>query len=59
MANDFHLRGVDGRPMPDKDELRLLYVAMTRAQHALDISALLDERSGFLVSCTGPSRHNR
>ncbi|WP_243856822.1 ATP-binding domain-containing protein [Paraburkholderia sp. BL6665CI2N2] len=59
VANDFRLRGADGRPMPDEDELRLLYVAVTRAQHALDISALRDERTGFLVSCTRPGRHNR
>ena len=42
MANDFRLRGADGSAMPDEDELRLLYVAVTRAQHALDISALRD-----------------
>jgi len=43
VANDFRLRGADGNPMPDEDELRLLYVAATRAQHVLDISALRDE----------------
>ncbi|MFD1561092.1 UvrD-helicase domain-containing protein [Paraburkholderia silviterrae] len=43
VANDFRLRGADGSPMPDEDELRLLYVALTRAQHVLDISELRDE----------------
>ncbi|WP_442794139.1 UvrD-helicase domain-containing protein [Paraburkholderia sp. HD33-4] len=43
VANDFRLRGADGSPMPDDDELRLLYVAVTRAQHVLDISGLRDE----------------
>ena len=43
VANDFRLRGADGSPMPDDDELRLLYVAVTRAQHVLDISELRDE----------------
>ena len=43
VANDFRLRGAEGNPMPDDDELRLLYVAVTRAQHVLDISGLRDE----------------
>ncbi|WP_343674157.1 ATP-binding domain-containing protein [Paraburkholderia heleia] len=43
VANDFRLRGADAGPMPDEDELRLLYVAVTRAQHVLDISALRDK----------------
>ncbi|MBB2926588.1 hypothetical protein FHX59_000997 [Paraburkholderia silvatlantica] len=43
VANDFRLRGADGSPMPDEDEIRLLYVAVTRAQHVLDISGLRDE----------------
>jgi hypothetical protein len=43
VANDFRLRRADGSPMPDDDELRLLYVAVTRAQHVLDISELRDE----------------
>lgn len=43
VANDFRLRGADGSPVPDDDEIRLLYVAMTRAQHVLDISELRDE----------------
>ncbi|WP_112177436.1 UvrD-helicase domain-containing protein [Paraburkholderia unamae] len=43
VADDFRLRGPDGNPMPEDDELRLLYVALTRAQHVLDISGLRDE----------------
>jgi UvrD-like helicase C-terminal domain/AAA domain len=43
VTNDFRFRGTDGRPMPDEDEVRLLYVAVTRAQHVLDISELRDE----------------
>ncbi|WP_322046328.1 UvrD-helicase domain-containing protein [Paraburkholderia sp. J67] len=43
VANDFRFRGADGRPVPDEDEIRLLYVAITRAQHVLDISAMRDE----------------
>lgn len=43
VADDFRLRGADGSPLPDEDELRLLYVAVTRAQHLLDISGLRDE----------------
>ncbi|OBR53959.1 UvrD-helicase domain-containing protein [Paraburkholderia tropica] len=43
VANDFRFRGADGSPVPDDDEIRLLYVAITRAQHVLDISAMRDE----------------
>lgn len=43
VASDFRLRGADGSPMPDDDELRLLYVAVSRAQHVLDISEVRDE----------------
>ncbi|WP_308444899.1 ATP-binding domain-containing protein [Paraburkholderia adhaesiva] len=43
VAGDFRLRGPDGSPWPEDNELRLLYVAVTRAQHLLDISALRDE----------------
>ena len=42
VANDFRLRGTYGSRMPDEDELRLLDVAVTRAQHVLDIAALRD-----------------
>ncbi|MFP3708010.1 ATP-binding domain-containing protein [Paraburkholderia sp. SIMBA_009] len=43
VANDFRFRGGDGGPVPDDDEIRLLYVAITRAQHVLDISSMRDE----------------
>jgi hypothetical protein len=43
VAIDFRLRSADGSPTPDEDELRPLYVAVTRAQHVLDISELRDE----------------
>ncbi|WP_322095094.1 UvrD-helicase domain-containing protein [Paraburkholderia bannensis] len=43
VANDFRFRGADGSPVPDDDEIRLLYVALTRAQHVLDISEMRDE----------------
>ncbi|MEK6295354.1 MAG: UvrD-helicase domain-containing protein [Paraburkholderia tropica] len=43
VANDFRFRGADGSPFPDEDEMRLLYVAVTRAQHVLDISSMRDE----------------
>ncbi len=43
VMSDFRLWGADGSPMPHEDELRLLYVAVTRAQHVLDISGLRDE----------------
>jgi hypothetical protein len=43
VANDFRFKTVDGRLTLDEDELRLLYVAVTRAQHVLDISELREE----------------
>ncbi|KAF1026294.1 MAG: ATP-dependent DNA helicase Rep [Burkholderia plantarii] len=43
VTNDFRFRGADGAPVPDEDEIRLLYVAITRAQHVLDISAMRDD----------------
>lgn len=43
VADDFRFRMIDGRPTLDEDEMRLLYVAVTRAQHVLDISQLRDE----------------
>ncbi len=43
VANDFRFKTVDGRLTLDEDEMRLLYVAVTRAQHVLDISELRDE----------------
>jgi superfamily I DNA/RNA helicase len=43
VANDFRFGMVDGRLTLDDEEMRLLYVAITRAQHVLDISELRDE----------------
>jgi superfamily I DNA/RNA helicase len=43
VANDFRFKIVDGRLTLDEDEMRLLYVAVTRAQHVLDISELREE----------------
>ena len=40
ITNDFRFKTVDGRLTLDKDEMRLLCVAVTRAQHLLDISEL-------------------
>lgn len=53
IANNFRFRGADGSPVPDDDELRLLYVAITRAQHVLDIYAIRDELMR-LVATHGP-----
>jgi UvrD-like helicase C-terminal domain/AAA domain len=43
VANDFRFKMDNGRLTLDDDEMRLLYVAMTRAQHVLDISEFRDE----------------
>jgi hypothetical protein len=43
VANDFRFGMIDGRLTLDDEEMRLLYVAITRAQHVLDISELRDE----------------
>jgi UvrD-like helicase C-terminal domain len=43
VANDFRFNTVDGCLTLDEDEMRLLYVAVTRAQHVLDISELREE----------------
>ena len=43
IVNDFRFKMVDGRLTLDEDEMRLLYVALTRAQHVLDISDLREE----------------
>ncbi|CAN7801740.1 hypothetical protein LJR022_009953 [Paraburkholderia hospita] len=40
VINDFLFKYVDGRLTVEEDELRLLYVAFTRAQHVLDVSNL-------------------
>ncbi|SKD00130.1 UvrD/REP helicase N-terminal domain-containing protein [Burkholderia sp. YR290] len=42
VINDFLFKYVDGRLTVEEDELRLLYVAFTRAQHVLDVSDLRD-----------------
>ncbi|SEK12446.1 3'-5' exonuclease [Paraburkholderia diazotrophica] len=38
VINDFRFRNTEGQPTLDEEELRLLYVAVTRARHVLDIS---------------------
>nr|WP_057929882.1 UvrD-helicase domain-containing protein [Burkholderia ambifaria] len=43
VANDFRFKLIDGRLTLDDDEMRLLYVAVTRARHLLDVSELRDE----------------
>ncbi|WP_309235183.1 ATP-binding domain-containing protein [Paraburkholderia youngii] len=43
VVNDFLFKYVDGRLVVEDDELRLLYVAFTRAQHVLDVSDLREE----------------
>jgi hypothetical protein len=52
VVNDFLFRYVDGRLSANEDELRLLYVAFTRAQHLLDVSELRD----YLVRLLAPGR---
>jgi hypothetical protein len=43
VVDDFRFKMMDGRLTMDEDELRLLYVALTRAQHVLDISDLRED----------------
>jgi hypothetical protein len=43
VTNDFRFKTVDGRLTLDEDEMRLLYVAVTRARHVLDVSELCEE----------------
>jgi hypothetical protein len=43
ITNDFRFKTEGGRFMLDEDEMRLLYVAVTRAQHVLDISELRED----------------
>ena len=43
VINDFLFKYADGRLTLEEDELRLLYVAFTRAQHVLDVSDLREE----------------
>ncbi|WP_345816678.1 ATP-binding domain-containing protein (plasmid) [Paraburkholderia sp. PREW-6R] len=49
VVNDFLFKYVDGRLTLDDDELRLLYVAFTRARHLLDVSDLRDDLLRLLV----------
>ncbi|MDI9699015.1 UvrD-helicase domain-containing protein [Burkholderia cenocepacia] len=56
VANDFRFQMIDGRLALDDDEKRLLYVALTRAQHLLDVSALRDELVRLI---TQPPHHVR
>jgi superfamily I DNA/RNA helicase len=50
VTNDFLFKMENGRLVLDDDELRLLYVATTRAQHVLDVSALREELIRLLGS---------
>jgi hypothetical protein len=43
VTNDFRFKMMDGRLVLDEDEMRLLYVAITRAQHVMDVSELREE----------------
>jgi UvrD-like helicase C-terminal domain/UvrD/REP helicase N-terminal domain len=43
VTNDFRFKMVDGCLTLAEDEMRLLYVALTRAQHVLDVSELREE----------------
>lgn len=43
VVNDFRFKIENGRLTLDDDEMRLLYVALTRAEHVLDLSDLRDE----------------
>jgi hypothetical protein len=52
VTNDFVFKSIDGRLSLDEDEMRLLYVAVTRAQHVLDISEMREE----LLRLFGPGR---
>jgi hypothetical protein len=49
IANDFRFRGSDARVTLADDEMRLLYVAVTRARHLLDISELRGELALLLA----------
>jgi hypothetical protein len=43
VTNDFRFKFDEGHLTLDDDEMRLLYVAVTRAQHVLDIAEMRDE----------------
>ncbi|MFM0046064.1 UvrD-helicase domain-containing protein [Paraburkholderia sediminicola] len=50
VVNDFRFKIIDGRLTLEEDEMRLLYVAITRARHLLDISALREELMRLFTS---------
>lgn len=50
VINDFRFKTVDGRLTLDEDEMRLLYVAATRARHVLERSGLRAELLRLLGS---------
>jgi superfamily I DNA/RNA helicase len=56
VTNDFLFKMENARLVLDDDELRLLYVATTRAQHVLDVSALREELIRLLGSRPGNRR---
>ncbi|AJY62433.1 ATP-dependent helicase (plasmid) [Burkholderia glumae] len=43
IANDFNFKFEEGRFLLEDDEMRLLYVAITRAKHLLDVASLRDD----------------
>ncbi|MGF6547352.1 UvrD-helicase domain-containing protein [Paraburkholderia youngii] len=59
VVNDFLFKYVDGRLAVEDDELRLLYVAFTRAQHLLDVSDLREELLRLLASRHSPLSPSR
>jgi len=50
VTNDFRFKNIDGRLTLEEDEMRLLYVALTRAQHVMDVSELRDDLLRIFVS---------
>jgi len=50
LMNDFRFRVEDGKTTLDEDELRLLYVACTRAKHVLDITEIQNELAWVLIN---------
>lgn len=55
VVNDFLFKYVGGRLTLDDDELRLLYVAVTRSQHLLDVSDLREPLLKLFTE-TSPAR---
>lgn len=56
VVNDFRFQMIDGRLTLENDEMRLLYVALTRARHLLDVSSLRDELVRLLTQSRGGRR---